>query len=189
MSTDPNNLVLQAQSDPQAFTALYDEYFSRVYNYIYHRCGDVALADDLTAQVFERLLKKIRQFSPERGAFEPWLFALARNLITDHFRRSRFPWLPWETLPQVPAVDPSPESRAVANETESELLSAVARLDRRARDLIGLKFGACLTNRQIAAVAGLSESNVAVILYRAITDLRKLMTQTETGRVPVRYRT
>jgi RNA polymerase sigma-70 factor (ECF subfamily) len=58
------------------------------------------------------------------------------------------------------------------HELQDQLLGAVARLDSRERDLIGLKFAAGLTNRRIAKLTGLSENNVAIILYRAVRRLR-----------------
>lgn len=65
------------------------------------------------------------------------------------------------------------------NETRAELLAAVARLSDRERDLIALKFAAGLTNRRIAELTGLSESNLGVILYRAVPRLRAEMSAKE----------
>lgn len=175
MSNETNQLAFQAATDSNAFAALYDQYFARVYNYLRYRCGDPALADDLTAQLFERLLDKLERFDPQRGAFEAWLFTLARNLLTDHFRSQRFSWLPWESLQRLPAAEASPERQAIAAETNAALYRAVSRLDPRAREAISLKFGARLTNREIAGILKTSESNVGVILYRALAELRRIL--------------
>lgn len=171
----PNELALVAQAtvEPAAFIAIYDHYFSRVYNYVRYRVRDAETADDVTAQVFERALVSIGSYRPERGPFAPWLFAIARNAVNDHLRaKRRRRWLSLEVLRGQPGNEPQPEEVAIHNETRAELLAAVARLSDRERDLIALKFASGLTNRRIAELTGLSENNVGVILYRAVQRLR-----------------
>lgn len=171
----PNELaiVARATAEPAAFAAIYDHYFSRVYNYVRYRVRDAQTADDVTAQVFERALVNIGKFRPERAPFAAWLFAIARNGVNDHFRaQKRRRWLSLEALRDRTSAEPRPEEVAIHNETRAELLAALARLGNRERDLIALKFGAGLTNRRIAEVTSLSESNVGVILYRAVRRLR-----------------
>lgn len=166
-------LVAQAAAEPAAFAAIYDHYFPRVYNYVRYRVGDAATADDLTAQIFERVLVHIRGYRPERAPFAVWLFAIARNAVSDHLRAQRRQrWLSLEVLRDRASSDPEPEEVATHSETRAELLGAMARLRGRERDLIALKFATGLTNRRIAELTGLSESNVGVILYRAVRRLR-----------------
>jgi RNA polymerase sigma-70 factor (ECF subfamily) len=160
---------------------LYDTYFRRIYTYIRYRVSDPQTSDDLTEQVFETLLKHLGQYAAERGPFEAWLFAIVRNVVNQHFRRSRLPWLNWEIFSNRPAAGPLPEETALQRETRAELLAALARLDQRARDLVGLKFVARLTNRQIAAMTGLKESHVGVILFRAIAQVRLELQAAESG--------
>ena len=180
MNNNPDILARDAVNDPAAFIQLYDQYFSRVYNYIRYRCADPDAADDLTAQVFERLLKQIGRYSADRGSFEPWLFSLVRNQVADNFRRQKMPVVSWENLPEQPAVDPEPETQVIGRETEAELFEAVNKLDERARDLLGLKFAARLSNKEIARLTQLSESNVGVILFRALTQLRGVLQEKST---------
>jgi RNA polymerase sigma-70 factor (ECF subfamily) len=172
MNPDSTNLAVQAACDPTAFSELYEQYFRRVYNYVRFRCCDTVTADDLTSQTFERLLECIARYQPLRGPFEPWLFAIARNVVNGHYRRQRSLWLPWELLRRQPASDPQPEEAVLHHETSDALLTALSGLDERSRDLLSLKFAAGLTNRQVAQVSGLSESNVGVILFRALGRLR-----------------
>jgi RNA polymerase sigma-70 factor (ECF subfamily) len=174
--TDEEALVVQAVAEPTAFASIYDHYFPRVYNYIRYRVRDAQLADDLTAQVFERVLATLHRYRPERAPFAGWLFSIVRNIIADHFRaQKRRRWLPFDFLADHSAVESQPEEITAANDSHHRLLEAAARLKDRERDLIALKFAAGLTNRQIAALTGLSESNVAVILYRSIQRLRTLL--------------
>ena len=171
----PNELALVARAtvEPAAFAAIYDHYFPRVYNYVRYRVSDAGTVDDLTAQIFERVLAKIGRYDSERAPFAAWLFAIARNAVNDHLRaQSRRRWLSVDALGARRSPDPKPEEILVCREEHAELLAAVDRLSDRQRNLIALKFAAGLTNRRIAELTGLSESNVGVILYRAVRRLR-----------------
>jgi RNA polymerase sigma-70 factor (ECF subfamily) len=165
--------VARAVAEPAAFAVVYDHYFPRVYNYVRYRVGDAGIADDITAQVFERILVNMADYRPERGPFAAWLFAIARNAVNDYLRaRSRHPWLTLDGLRPQARDDPKPEEQAIRDETRAELLIAVSHLNDHERELIALKFVAGLTNRHIAELTGLKESNVGVILYRAVRRLR-----------------
>ena len=172
-SQDDAALAVQAAHSPDAFAEIYRRYYGRVFNYVRYRCEDLETTEDLTAQVFERLLVKIGSYCPERGPFGAWLFAIVRNQVSGHWRSAhRRLWVSIESLWRWPSRDATPEQAALATEAHADLLAALRHLSERERDLLGLKFGGRLTNRQIAELTGLSESNVGVILYRAIGRLR-----------------
>jgi RNA polymerase sigma-70 factor (ECF subfamily) len=160
---------------PLDFASVYDRYFSRVYGFIRSQVGDPVEADDVTSRVFERVLDRLDSFRPERGAFESWLFAVVRNSVHDHFRSRR-----WRALffqddapgPEPQAQEPAAEARLLAEEESARLLGALRGLDERGREVLGLKFQAGLTNRQIAEVLELGESHVGVLVYRAIKKLQ-----------------
>jgi RNA polymerase sigma factor (sigma-70 family) len=185
MISDSSALAVRAANDPQAFTELYDAYFPRIYNYVRCRCYDLVTADDLTAQVFERLLDHIGQYAPGRGPFEAWLFAIARNVVNSHYRGMRFPWLAWEELHHQPAGGSNLEETVVSHQAQGDLLAALSRLDARSRDVLSLKYAASLSSRQIAQMTRLSESNVRVILHRALERLRTLLVESQDGIVKV----
>ena len=162
--------------DRATFAVVFDGYFKRVFTYIRYRVDDDALADDLTAQTFERAMARIGNYDPTRGPFASWLFGIARNAVNDLYRRrKRFPWLSLDFFQQDAAPEPDPEATLIGQETEAELVAALAKLDRRERDVLGLKFAGELTNREIATLTGLRESHVGVILFRAIRKLRRMM--------------
>ncbi len=167
-------LVARAQAEPKAFAAVYDHYYPRVYTYVRYRVGEASTAEDLAAQIFERILTRIGDYRPERAPFAAWLFNVARNVVNDHLRSvRRHPILPLETQDQLISLEPSPEEAAVHVQTNAELLAALALLSERERDIIALKFASGLTNRRIAEIMRLGEKNVSVILYRAMQRLRE----------------
>jgi RNA polymerase sigma-70 factor (ECF subfamily) len=160
-----------------AIAAIYDRYFAQVYNYLRYRVEDAKTADDLTAQVFERVVQHHQRYNAEKAAFNTWLFAIARHVVSDYHRaQRRRRWLPLDALRQQPADTPPLEKTMMTHETNRHLLAAVANLADRERELIALRFGAGLTNRQIAAMTNLTESNVGVILHRTLRHLKTQLT-------------
>ncbi|RIK41940.1 MAG: RNA polymerase subunit sigma-24 [Chloroflexi bacterium] len=171
--------IAAAKVDPAAFAAIYDHYYGPVYTYVRYRLPDAAQADDVTAQIFERVLTSLARYEPEQGAFAIWLFAIARNAVTDQLRRlRRRRWLSFDRLQEWVCDAPQPEERVIRGEEQQVLLNALAKLSDRERDLLALKFAGQLTNRRIAGLTGLTESNVGVILFRA---LRRLRAELEAG--------
>ncbi len=166
----------ETAGDAPAFLALYDDYFSRIYTYFRYRFDDPATCDDLASQTFIQALENFAQFSPQRGPVAAWLFGIARNLANRHLqKRRRFGCLPLEALGSLSSSDSSPEERVISRDDRQQVLQAMRALSARQRDLLALKFSARLTNRQIAALTGLTEQNVGVIIHRAVRQLRKQM--------------
>jgi RNA polymerase sigma-70 factor (ECF subfamily) len=154
------------------FTQLYRELFPALYGYLRFRVGDPQVAEDLTAQVFERALPRFMAVRPPER-LRAWLFAIARNLLTDHYRRRR----PTSALASVDllahlAVE-SPEGEALRRDDQRRLGSYLRDLDEREREIVGLKFFAGLSNRETAHLLGLSEANVAQIIHRTVVKLRR----------------
>ncbi len=174
---DEAALVIKASTDPTALAALYDVYFPRVHKYILYRVQDIQLTDDLVSQTFEKMLTGIGRFHPQQAPFKAWLFGIARHVIADHFRTFKHQLVP--LIEQMSDHKPSSEELAIKSEQNLHLLSAMQILTDRERDLIGLKFAGGLKNRQIATLSNLSESNVGIILYRAIQRLRNELSQKE----------
>lgn len=163
-------------NDRERLADLYDRTFARVYNAIRYRVDDDCAAEDLTVQVYERALASLARYQPEAGPLDGWLFGIARHVAADYLRRRRFTaWLPWESFLRRPCPDPPPEEAVLRRELEASLAGALKSLKDRERDLLGLKYGAGLTNRAIAGLTGLSEQNVALIVFRVLTRLRALL--------------
>ena len=150
--------------------ALYADHMPRVYNFMRYRVDDGPVAEDLTSATFEKAWRARSRYRRDKAAFSTWLFAIARNVATDYFRRQR-PVVPLASVPEQP--DGVFVEETVQRQDDLDRLGALlARLPGRERELISLKYGAGLTNRSIARLTGLSESNVGTILYRVVRRLR-----------------
>ncbi len=154
------------------FVRLYQELFPPVYGYVRFRVRDAHAAEDLTAQVFERALARLATLRDAARA-RAWVFTIARNAVAD-YRRGQRPALELESADALEHlwID-SPEGEALQRDETRRLLVQLRELGDRERELIGLRFAAGLTNREIGEICGLSEANVAQIVHRAVVKLRR----------------
>ncbi len=157
-------------ADEEDWDALYAEQLPRVYNFFRYRVGDGPEAEDLTSETFEKAWRARHRYRRDLAGFSTWLLTIARNVSIDHWRRRRI-HLPLEAAADVPA-GPSPEDHAVAQSDRERLGALMARLPEQKRELLALKYGAGMTNRAIARLTGLTDSNVGTILFRTIQELR-----------------
>ncbi len=167
------------QLTQSALSQLYDAYFPRLYNYLSYKIANQIEAEDLTAQVFEKVITKYSSFDPKRGTFESWIFTIARNALTNYRRnQQRHPeselgeWL--EDNNTVP-----PDQFFLQQEELRRLQVYLAQLNERDRELIALRYGADLSQRRIGEVLGIKEANVAVALGRAVRRLRQMFERDE----------
>lgn len=142
----------------------------RLYNYFRYRLGDEGVAEDLTSVVLEKGWLKRHRYRKDRAAFSVWLFSIAKNEVIGYLRKRQV------SLPISMAETASDETieHSLEQSQEIQQLSCLlAGLSERERELISLKFGADLNNREIAAITGLSESNVGTLLSRVLQKLRE----------------
>ena len=150
--------------------ALYARELPRIYNFFRYRVGDGAIAEDLTSVTFEKAWRARHRYRRDLAAFGTWLFTVARNVAVDHYRARR-PHVPLDEASGV-AAGPTPEELAERSSDVERLGRLMSRLSDRERELVSLRYGGGLTNRAIARMTGLSESNVGTILHRTIQALR-----------------
>jgi RNA polymerase sigma-70 factor (ECF subfamily) len=157
-------------TEPIDWEAAYQEYLPRVYNFLRYRLGDETLAEDMTAAVFEKAWCGRNRYQRDLSTFSTWLFTIARNAATDHFRHNGHD-VSLEAFREL--ADPaSVEDDIQRRQDLKTLKSLLADLSVRERELVALKYGAGLTNREISRLTRLSESNVGTILNRVIAKLR-----------------
>jgi RNA polymerase sigma-70 factor, ECF subfamily len=150
--------------------ALYADQLPRIYNYFRFRLGGEADVEDLTARTFEKAWSARARYRRDRAAFSTWLYRIAHNLCVDHLR-SRRAHAPLDAAAEV-AEERTPETDEQHRSDLARLARLAACLPERERELIALRYGAGLSNRAIAPLLGLSESNVGTILHRTVQSLR-----------------
>lgn len=171
------DLVERAQSgEAEAFGRLYDHYSDTVYRYIYYRVGGRATAEDLTSETFLRALRRIGTFTWQGRDFGAWLVTIARNLVADHFKSSRFR-LEVTTGEMLDAneVERSPEDSVLESLANSALLDAVRRLNPQQQECVTLRFLQGLSVAETARVMGKNEGAIKTLQYRAVRTLARLL--------------
>jgi RNA polymerase sigma-70 factor, ECF subfamily len=162
---------IQGLSQEMDWDAVYANLEPRIYNFFRYRIGEDLTAQDLTSVTFEKAWRGRIRFRRNLGAFSTWIFTIARNTAIDYFRQNR---LETPLDEDHDLVDPASVEDAVQHRQEfSHLSSILERMSTRDRELIALKYGGRLTNREIAKLTHFSESNVGAILSRTIQKLRE----------------
>ena len=153
---------------------VYRENVDATYGFLAHSVDRVT-AEDLTAATFERVVRSWKRYDPGRGSERTWVIAIARNLLTDHFRAHR--------QREGVSTDEHPAllDRLVENLdplegqlTAEELARWLAPLGEREREILALRYAADLTTAEIARLLGLTEANVQQINSRSLRRLRAL---------------
>jgi RNA polymerase sigma factor (sigma-70 family) len=163
-----------SKSTAEAFTAFYNDFLPRVFRYFSYKITDIHQAEDLTSIVFEKALTKFESYRSEKASLATWIFTIARNTLFDHFRSSsQQKNMPLDEVTVDPEDDETPEQSFLEKEESRMLRKCILKLSTKEQEIISLKFGADMNNRQIARTLGLSDSNVGIILYRAVRKLRE----------------
>ncbi len=152
------------------FEEFYRAELPRIYNFFRYRVGDGQLAEDLTSETFEKAWRKRDSYRRDLAAFSTWLFTIARRVAQDHYRKPHHE-IPLEEIANF-STDEIMEELAQQKADFARLSFLLTQLEDRDRELVALKYGAGLTNRDIAHLTGLSESNIGVILHRTLKTLR-----------------
>jgi RNA polymerase sigma-70 factor (ECF subfamily) len=167
------SVPVTASSPPLALDleALYRSARDDVYAYAASLLRDASAAEEVTAQAFERAVRRRRSYDARRGSPRAWLFGIARHAALDELRRRR-------RNAALAAEPVAPAETAGDDEAERALRraavqAALASLPAREREVVALKFHAGLDNAELAHVLGVSVSNAGTLLHRAMTKLRE----------------
>lgn len=164
------------KGDTAVISNLYEHYHLRVYKYLYYRVGDELVAEDLTSEVFLRMIRFIGGFRPPSTSFQAWLFQIARNLANDHFRQT-------EVHDQVQLED---EMKLAIEEMDKEvdrhltsesLVHALNMLTEEQRDVIVLRFISGLPIAEAAQSLNKSEDAIKGLQRRGLIALREILSE------------
>jgi RNA polymerase sigma-70 factor (ECF subfamily) len=174
---DETRLLNRAKAfDTVALSAIYDRYEGRIYSYIYHRVGDAQMAEDLTAQVFLRMLEAIQNENAWRSSFSGWLYRIAHNLVIDHYRRrARLTHVSLDDAPTILAENADPQQTAERQLQGERVRRAINRLTEEQAQIVSLRFLEGLSIAEVADMTGKTEGAVKALQYRALMSLRRLL--------------
>jgi RNA polymerase sigma-70 factor (ECF subfamily) len=172
-------LIARAQSgDPAVIGDLYDRYRLSVFRYMYYKVGDLHAAEDLTSDVFLRMIRALNGYRPQNVSFDAWLFQIARNLAIDYYRKvgGKTPL----SLEEHMITDKDDPDRNLERSLTSDLLlQALAKLSDLQRDVIVLRFVNGLPIAQVAQALHKSEDAIKALQRRGLGTLREILTDWE----------
>jgi RNA polymerase sigma-70 factor (ECF subfamily) len=159
-----------------ALADLYDWYMPRVYRYALARVGNIAEAEDLTEEVFLKVLGAICDFRWRDVPFSSWLFRIAHNHVATHYRRTAQRGGPSAELTEE-MVDWRQGPAAAVEEkiTHEEVRRATQLLPDAQREVIELRFAVGLSIAETAKALGKNEGNIKALQHKAVARLQKLL--------------
>lgn len=158
--------------DSNTFKCIYETYYKKVYNYINYRINNHHNTEELVGDVFERVIDKYHTYRPNHSSLEAWIIGITKNIVVDYYRSmKKRNFVSIESIINLVSDKPQPEDIMVLNETIKDLITAMDILKVTERDVLSMKFATDLKNSEIAKIMGLSESNVGVIIHRAMKKL------------------
>lgn len=171
---DEDACIEAAKVDPNAFGELYERYVDRIYNYIFHRVGNVHDAEDLTSRTFFRALSHLHSYQNQGVPFSAWLYRIAHNLVANwHRDRGRRQVVALDELIIRSLPQEHPEALAELQDRAQQLRAAIRRLDATRQELLVLKFSEGLSNAEIGNILGRSEGAIKSLYHRTLLAIRK----------------
>jgi RNA polymerase sigma-70 factor (ECF subfamily) len=164
--------------DAQALARIYDRYAEPIYRYLYRYLGDAAQAEDLTSEVFLRLLNVLNTPRAPRDQLQGWLYRVAHNVAMDWFRQRAKD----ENLVSNEVLlgeDNSPLAELEKRQTRGRLRAAIRQLTVDQQRVLLLRFGQGYKIAETSQLMGKSEGAVKILQHRAIRRLRKLLAPQE----------
>jgi RNA polymerase sigma-70 factor, ECF subfamily len=177
--------------DAVAWEEIVQRYNRRIYNICYRFAGSADDAQDLTQEVFIKMYRTLNSYDMERGAFMTWVTIITRNLLVDHFRKSKqdrvtdsIDAAPSEHEDATPLSDkiqdrtPTPDASAQNRETRETVHRALQKLSPDLREAVILRDLQDMDYREIATVLRVPEGTVKSRINRGRAELARLLQRT-----------
>jgi RNA polymerase sigma-70 factor (ECF subfamily) len=173
---DEESLVRRAQQqDTEAFTRLYEAYFDKIYRYIALRIRNETEAEDMTQQVFMKMLQSISSFKITGAPFSSWLYRIAHNQMVDFLRQqNKKATVDIEGLPLLDTGDDPQHIMEKQGDIE-QLKLATQKLTAAQQEVISLRFACELSIAECASIMGKSEGAIKALQHSAVLALRKAL--------------
>ena len=177
--------------DPAAWEEIVQRYHRRIYNICYRFAGSAEDAQDLTQEVFIRMYRTLDSFDVSKGAFTTWLTTMTRNLLVDHFRKTKQERMTdsldrtssdrEDAMPlgeRIPDEGPAPDSGVQSRETREAVHMALGKLSPELREAVILRDLQDMDYREIATVLKVPEGTVKSRINRGRAELARLLQRT-----------
>jgi RNA polymerase sigma-70 factor (ECF subfamily) len=173
---DEELLVQRAQKqDSEAFAQIYEAYFDKIYRYLAVRIRNETEAEDMTQQVFMKVLQSISSYKSKGLPFSSWIYRIAHNQMVDFMRQqNKKSTVDIEEL-QLPYTGEDPQHRLEQEVDIEELKKATQKLTAAQQEVLSLRFTGELSIAQCAEIMGKSEGAIKALQHSAVLSLRKAL--------------
>lgn len=172
--TEEEIVIRQAQQNPAAFSAVYEQYYVPIFRFVLHRVGDKESTADITAQVFLKAMQKLHQFQFKGFPFSSWLYRIASNECNDFFRKSKRSRVVVLEDEHADLLYEEMFGDEALNELKAKLPLILQRLDVVEIQYIELRFLEERPFKEVAEIIGVSENYAKVKTYRVLDKMKKL---------------
>jgi RNA polymerase sigma-70 factor, ECF subfamily len=174
-SDDLRELIRRAQArDPSAISELYGHYAGLVLRYLLVRVAEPELAQDLTQEVFIKIIGGIERFEyRDEKAFLGWIYTIAANTLHSYQRRRRVVAAPFDDRHEL--IDQRSYDHVRQVTERIDLQQAFGQLTRDQQQVLTLRFFADMSNSEVAGLLRRTEGAVKAIQHRALQSLQKIM--------------
>ena len=173
-----SDLVVKAQGgDQSSFALLYERFFDQIFRYVSFKTGSLTEAEDITGEVFVRMIESIHRFKWQGHPFSSWLFRIAHNLIVDYFRKKgKKALVPLEGSADNLQSDQVDVDRRIDLELAmDEIRRAMEGLTELQREVISMRFAGGLSVAETARAIGKKDNAVKALQHAGLKKLRKML--------------
>ena len=171
---EPTLLTRARKLDADALAEIHDTYYTPIFRYVAFRVGDREVAEDLTSEVFTRLLSALRDRTAPQNTLRGWLYGVAARVVSDHHRQS-YRAVQVELDESITSREAGPAETVEARLTRADLKRAMAELTEEQQNVIALRFGYDMPIQEVARTMGKTEGAVKQLQARAIAALARKM--------------
>jgi RNA polymerase sigma-70 factor (ECF subfamily) len=161
--------------DPEVISAIHHRYYPDVYRFARYRIGDDILAEDISSEVFTRLLEAIHNNRGPKSNIKGWLIGTTSNLVNDHFRKS-YAHQEEELSGELMVESYNDPSELMDSKNiQASIRSAINELTLEQQQVIALRFSGELSIEEISKIMGKKINAIKALQFRAVASLRKRM--------------
>ena len=175
---NPDLIRRAKDGEPVVVSAIYDRYQQGIFRYLYYRVGDRHTAEDLTSEVFLRMIEKLSRYKDQNLSFQAWLFQIARNLSIDHYRKLNVRQNV-QLEDDLPGKDDGPLELIDQELTSEKLCRALEKLPEYQRDVVVMRFVVGMPIGEVADTLHKTEDSIKGLQRRALLTLRDILTNWE----------
>jgi len=164
-------LIEKAKESLEAFDEIYEYYLPKIYSYIYNRCRNKEITEDVTSQTFIQGMMKLKSFKFKGFRFGSWLYRIAQNCLVDYFRKHPDQM----KFEEKESEDEQTDEIALKDERKKIILEVISKLPSAYQEILTLKYFEDLSNDEMSEILGCSKATLSVKIHRSLKSLKKLL--------------